>query len=269
MNFRFSIESFSSPPTQQNEYYTLFLIAGSGTYTVDETNYTYTRLNALFLSPYQHLTWHPADHVYGISLQFHTDFYCIEYHRKEVACNGLLFNNAYAPPHIALEPSIFEEIQWILKRMQVENAQGNPYSEAVLRTYLQLILALCSKEKQKEAQTVIPSVAYELTAFKTLVEQYYRTEHGVAFYARKLSISAGVLSKKIKQAFHKTPRQLIQERLILEAKKLLQLTPKSIKEIAGILHFEDEFYFSRYFKKKVGIAPTHYREKVSPTAAAK
>lgn len=264
MEFRFSIQPFSSPLTWQNEYYALFLTIGSAAYTVDLTTYACTRLNALFLSPYQRLIWDTSARIKGLLLQFHTDFYCIEYHRKEVACNGLLFNNVYAPPHISLEPKIFEEIQGLLKRMQQEKDQENPYSEAVLRSYLQLILALCSKEKQKHPAA--PFVSHELAPFKTLIEQHYQKERSVSFYARKLHISAGVLSKKVKQVFDKTPQQLIQERVILEAKKLLQLTPKSIKEIAGTLYFEDEFYFSRYFKKKVGIAPTHYREKVSSSA---
>lgn len=63
--------------------------------------------------------------------------------------------------------------------------------------------------------------------------------------------------------------QLIQERVTLEAKKLLHLTYKSVKEIANELNFEDEFYFSRYFKKNVGLSPTHYREKVGISIVAK
>ena len=63
--------------------------------------------------------------------------------------------------------------------------------------------------------------------------------------------------------------QLIQERVTLEAKKLLHLTYKSVKEIAAELNFEDEFYFSRYFKKNVGVSPLRYREKVGISIVAK
>jgi len=64
-----------------------------------------------------------------------------------------------------------------------------------------------------------------------------------------MHISPNTLSKKLKLEFGKPPSQLIQERVILEAKKLIHLTRKSIKEIASELNFEDEFYFSKYFKK--------------------
>ena len=57
--------------------------------------------------------------------------------------------------------------------------------------------------------------------------------------------------------------------MILEAKKLLHLTYKSIKEIAQELDFEDEFYFSRYFKKEVGLSPKQFRDSVGISIVAK
>ena len=57
--------------------------------------------------------------------------------------------------------------------------------------------------------------------------------------------------------------------MVLEAKKLLHLTYKSIKEIAQELDFEDEFYFSRYFKKEVGLSPKQFRDSVGISIVAK
>lgn len=62
---------------------------------------------------------------------------------------------------------------------------------------------------------------------------------------------------------------MIQERIALEAKKLIHLTHKPIKEIAQELNFEDEFYFSRYFKKEVGVSPKKFREEVGISIVAK
>ena len=74
---------------------------------------------------------------------------------------------------------------------------------------------------------------------------------------------------QVKKQYGKTPSKLIRERLTLEAKRLLHLTYKSIKEIAHELGFNDEFYFSRYFKKEVGVSPKVFREKVGISIAAK
>ncbi|PTT34693.1 AraC family transcriptional regulator, partial [Chryseobacterium sp. HMWF028] len=83
------------------------------------------------------------------------------------------------------------------------------------------------------------------------------------------NITNNTLGKTVKKEFSKTPTQLISERIILESKKLLHLTYRSVKEIASELGFADEFYFSRYFKKSVGCSPKNYREKVGISVVAK
>ncbi|WP_317127050.1 helix-turn-helix domain-containing protein [Chryseobacterium carnipullorum] len=91
----------------------------------------------------------------------------------------------------------------------------------------------------------------------------------MSFYSGKLHITNDTLSKAVKKEFNKTPSQLINERTTLEAKRLLHLTYRSVKEIASELGFHDEFYFSRYFKKSVGCSPKMYREKVGISIEAK
>lgn len=253
------------------QFYSIFLFEGKGDFSVDFINYDFDGFTILFLSPYQNFRWQGTDDVEIRLLQFHGDFYCIEYHKQEVACNGLLFNNIYLQPHIRVAADIYTEIVNVLGKMAEESAICNPYSEAVLRTYLQLILALCSKEKSKQLEIVdgTKKLSIEILDFQNLIEEYFKTERSPAFYASKLAMTSGTLSKKIKKEFGKTPTQLIQERVVLEAKKLLHLTQKSVKEIAFELNFKDEFYFSRYFKKSVGFSPLHYRENVGISIVAK
>lgn len=262
-------EDFS--PNYNVNCYSIFLFQGKGEFLVDFIPYEFSGNTILFLSPYQNFQW-LTDVDSDIELvQFHGDFYCIEYHKKEVACNGLLFNNIYLLPHICVSAEKFVEIKQIIDKLDAENKVCNPFSEAILKSYLQLILALCSKEKNIELQKKDTYKNYSQTTidFQNLVEKHFLTEKSPSFYADKLALSPNTFSKKIKQQFGKTPTQLIKERVILEAKKLLHLTYKSIKEIAFELHFEDEFYFSRYFKKSVGLSPTHYREQVGISVVAK
>lgn len=205
-----------------------------------------------------------------VLLHFHSDFYCIEYHKKEVACNGLLFNNIYLLPYISVTSDKFTVIRQIIEKLDAENKFCNPFSDAILRSYLQLILALCSKEKNIELQDGDTYDTYydDIAGLQDLIEKYFLKERASSFYASKLALSTNTFSKKVKQQFGKTPTQLIKERVILEAKKMLHLTHKSIKEIAFELNFEDEFYFSRYFKKSVGLSPTHYREEAGISIVA-
>ena len=93
-----------------------------------------------------------------------------------------------------------------------------------------------------------------------MVEKNYRKFHQVSDYADLLGIASKTLTKKIKQYHHKTPSDVIKERLILEAKRDLYYTNKQVKEIAYDLGFEDPAYFNRFFKKEAGVAPNRFRE---------
>lgn len=133
---------------------------------------------------------------------------------------------------------------------------------------MQLILALSSREKQIQNETNSTKITDSLN-FYNLLENSFIKEKSVSYYANCYHLSVDAFSKKIKKNYKKTPSKLIQERLILEAKKEIHLTYKSIKEIARDLVFEDEFYFSRYFKKEVGVSPKTFREQVGVSIVAK
>ncbi|MDO4880844.1 MAG: helix-turn-helix domain-containing protein [Capnocytophaga sp.] len=250
--------------------YYIFLLQGEGNFSLDFVTYSFSGNNLLFLSPYQWLKWEkPFTEIQSIA--FHGDFYCIEYHKEEVACNGLLFNNIYQSPCVECSENIFTEIQEIIQKMQRLNPHQNALDTSILKTYLQLILALSSREKkQKLTEFSLKSTPTEPIAnFQNLLETHFIKNKEVSFYAGQYALSVSAFSKKVKQYFGKTPSELIRERMVLEAKKLLHLTYKSIKEIAQELDFEDEFYFSRYFKKEVGLSPKQFRDSVGISIVAK
>ena len=245
--------------------YGILLFEGKGSLRVDFIDYHFEGFTVLFTTPWQVLRFQPAADLAIRALWFHADYYCIEQHKKEVACNGLLFNNLYSRPFIQLDEGSFGELQGLLDKLQGELVFEDSYSQAVARTYLQLILALSSKAKIASAKAPDLSEAVPLPTilnFKTLLEKHFKEERSPAFYADQLGMTANAFSKKCKLQFNKSPSFLIQERVVLEAKKLIHLSLKSMKEIAAELNFDDEHYFSRYFKKHTGISPTAFRESV-------
>lgn len=273
---QFNIQQISPEyfiPEYKTEFYSLIMFRGKNEFAVDETVYFSDGNTLLFLTPYQQFKWKNGEATEFHLMHFHGDFYCIEYHKKEVACNGLLFNNIYQKQHLEVSSEIWDEIIFTLNKMaETQLSDGNNYAEAVVRSYLQLILAISSKEKAEElanSETENPELNNEMQAFRELLENNFIAERNISFYADCFNISPQAFSKKIKKELGKSPMQLIQERVILEAKKLLHLSYKSVKEIAGELNFEDEFYFSRYFKKNVGLSPTAYRDKVGISIVAK
>ena len=268
------IETFPSVHSSRQvntPYYGIVLFNGHASFSIDFTTYECSGKTIFFLSPFQLLKWHFNTSPVTYVLRFHGDFYCIEYHKDDVACNGILFNNIYEKPYIAVPDAVYGDIIRILLKMkELENATL-PYDLSVIKSYLQLILALSSKEKQKAMphRQLRETRTGDIASFKTILEAHFIVERNVSFYAGQYSLACSTFSKKIKRYFGKTPSALIRERLTLEAKKQLHLTYKSIKEIARDLGFEDEFYFSRYFKKEVGVSPKRFREKTGISIAAK
>ena len=188
-----------------------------------------------------------------------------------MACNGILFNDIYSEPFVAVSDFIYEEITSIMERMKRVEDSEMDYDNSILKSYLQVILALSSKEKQlKMSPQIQESIGNaDILKFQYLLDSHFSEAKEVAFYASKYNLSVNTFSKRIKKHFGKSPSQLIQDRIVLEAKKLLHLTTKTIKEIADDLNFEDEFYFSRYFKKSVGISPKEFRKEVGISIVAK
>ncbi|NEM97706.1 helix-turn-helix domain-containing protein [Pontibacter burrus] len=258
-----SCQSYKQPLV--SEYYNIFLLEGSGAISIDFVEYTYSGKIALFTSPYQYITIASDTDLPIRQLAFHGDFYCIEYHKQEVACNGLLFNNIYKQPFI---PLFDNELDAIFDKIRSETALNQPYSEPILRTYLQLILAIGSRIKRQQQDLVTTLPPQPIEQFRELLELHFITHRSADFYAAELAMAPGTFAKKCKKYFGKSPLQLLQERVVLEAKKQLHLTHKSVKEVAAVLNFSDEHYFSRFFKKHTGVSPTVFREKVGISIVA-
>lgn len=260
--------NFLSVPVQFSEYTVLYIQKGEGIFTADFGVFPHTGPVLLFSTPLQALQLQTSEPEISV-LQFHSDFYCIEYHREEVACNGLLFNNIYIDPVITLaqEEAVF--IEQLFENITNECAQSE-VSEIVLRSYLQLFLAKATTIKRRLMATADKTEPKDelMERFRQLLDEHYLTLHKPNDYAELLAISPNTLTKRCTKYFKKPPTHIIAERLMLEAKKQLHLTRKSIKEIAFALNFQDEFYFSRVFKKFTNVSPQAFRDKTGISIVA-
>lgn len=101
-------------------------------------------------------------------------------------------------------------------------------------------------------------------AFLSLLEKHHTEQHQPAFYAKQLNLSLPTLRRHCRENLSQSPSDLIQHRLVQEAKKRLLETNQSIKEIAFALGFEDESYFVRFFRQQVLLPPRAYRRSFLP-----
>jgi YesN/AraC family two-component response regulator len=137
----------------------------------------------------------------------------------------------------------------------------------LLVSYLKIFLITASRlktEQQSEAHkaTDVNEEPFILQNLKNYIESHYKTKHTASDYADLLAISPKALTKLTKTHFNKTLTDLISERIVIEAKRELYLTNKTIKEIAYELGYNDEYYFSRFFKNNAAVSPQLYRETV-------
>lgn len=133
----------------------------------------------------------------------------------------------------------------------------------MLQMMLKRFLILCTRiyKKQHDMAQLDHGQVDLIRSFNFLVEKHFKTRHTVAEYAELLHRSPKSLSNLFASLDSKTPMQIIQERILLEARRLLRYTDKPIKEIAYDLGYEDVQSFSRFFKSKERVSPSEYRER--------
>ena len=95
--------------------------------------------------------------------------------------------------------------------------------------------------------------------FKQLIEEHYKENLSVKDFAGKLSITPSHLNETVKHIIGRTASDLIDEKMIIEIKKLLLHTDLTASEIAFALNFSDQSYFSKFFKKHTGLSPGEFR----------
>lgn len=198
-------------------------------------------------------------------IHFNKDFYCIEIHDQEVACDGILYNNVFEVPFIELDKNQSTEIRKLIAEVKSEMQSHDNSTEEMLRVLLKLII-LKSTRIWKQQHQLTEDGQYSdvqfLRKFSKLVEANFRTHHTVADYADILAITPKSLSKKIGLLSKESPNDIIKNRIILESKRLLAYTSLSVKEIAYSLNYDDDAYFVRFFTKNTGTSPTSFRKQL-------
>lgn len=217
----------------------------------------------LFLNP--KVIVKPNETEFGgeLLIHFNRDFYCIEIHDQEVACDGILYNNVFEIPFIQLNEDQSTDIQNIIREIQSEMKDEDANTEEMLRILLKLIILKSTriwKQQHLLSENDQQSDVQFLRKFSKLVEQHYKTHHTVADYAEMLFLTPKNLSKKIGLLSKDTPNDIIKNRIILESKRLLAHTAMTVKEIAFSLNYEDDAYFIRFFTKHTGISPLSFRK---------
>ncbi len=241
----------------------VFFIPPGYELTVDFKYYKITKPSVFFLTN-QHFNIKEAKDD-AILLFYNRDFYCIQIHDKEVACDGLLFHNVFEIPFVELDDSETILIKQLFQNIKDELEWKDSSAEEMIRTYVKQIIIRATRKwkKQNMDHETLRIPGSELDVFRDFsrhLEIHFRKKHNVSEYAELLHMAPKTLTHKFKNLKLDSPNQLIINRILLEAKRLLFYTDKPVKEIAYDLGYEDPAYFNRLFTQKTGSTPSNFKK---------
>lgn len=250
-------------PERSNTFSIYWIESGAGTVDVDLTTHAFGGHTLLFVSPYRRIRFTPAGPVGGAVIRFHANYLCIETFHAESGCSGALFNDPFGSPVVALPAHARADVRHLLRRVADELETPLEGAEEMVIASLKILLVLATRLKSASSAHRVAKGDYRhpLThRVSELVEQHYRELRAPAEYARLLNMTPKALGRFTKTHFGRTMTEIVRERLLIDAKWDLLHTLKPVKQIASELGFGDELYFSRFFKKGTGQAPTAFRE---------
>ena len=245
---------------RQETYSIYWIKEGKGTYNIDFKQYHFEDNVLFFLSPGQIFTVDFEQIKTAYKLSFVRDFYCIQTHDAEVACNGVLFNNVYETPFVKPCKKDSIKLNFILENLIEEFTQPEAAQYDMLLSYLKQFIVSSVRIKKDNDSFKTDTETRLFKDFSTLVEQNYKTLHTVTEYANRLGMSPKSITKHFKKIGTSTPSDYIKNRILLEAKRMLIYTDKSVKEIAFDLGFNDPAYFSRFFTKSIQKSPLQFKK---------
>jgi AraC family transcriptional regulator, transcriptional activator of pobA len=231
--------------------------------TIDEVRYTFPANHFLCLMVNQSFRLDDATDV--VFWQFNREFYCIVEHDKEVSCVGILFYGLSEVQFISLTDKEEQSLDFLTHVFIDEFQTKDTIQGEMLRVLLKrLIIKLTRLIK---AQQIEPTHSGEnldiVRQFNLLVENNYRTLHQVQDYAVLLHKSPKALSNLFSTVHAVSPLQVIQDRIVLEARRMLIYSDKNFSEIAYELGFDEPTHFSRFFKKMLGKSPSEFKKEVA------
>lgn len=246
------------PPHRHDYYHIMLVKKGIGEHTIDFKTYAIHSSTMFFISPGQVHSLELDKDAEGYVISFNASFYHINENFQKLldypffhslSNSPIIHLNAEKEKIISLWDELYEEYQ-----AQRKN------KEKLLRALLDVLLIRASSIYQNPKGDNKPVyITYQLRKLETLIDQHFKEHRLLNDYAKLMHISPRQLNSICKKGLNKTVVNLLHERLLIEAKRLLLFTNNSIHEIAYELGFADTSYFMRFFKKQTSSTADAYR----------
>jgi AraC family transcriptional activator of pobA len=252
---------FPVPPSKHICHTLLFIKSGIHKIKIGFEEYT-TQSNGIIVIPAGQIFSIDSINaeMTGFICQFHPDILIGKYGNREMT-NNFEFLKIWGKPDLCFPNKESEFIIQLLNRLEIEYTESGITNLDIIQPYLIALLCEINKNALKTDNSGTAATVLT-TKFKELIFAHIKQQHQVNYYASMLNVSPNHLNKSIKTVTGKSPTKWIEESILLEAKYLLYQTNLSVSEIASQVGHYDQSYFSRIFKKRVGITPIQFRKMI-------
>jgi len=248
-------------PHRTEFYQILWFQKGSPTHLVDFNPIKIKPNSLLFVNKNSIQIFDNETAFSGKIILFTDTFFCKTEIDTKFLRNSILFNDllSISQINIAHLNSTFVTIFKLLE-VELKNLKDH-YQSDILRNNLRNFLLYSERERRNQNFIELKKDAdfdYALI-FKDLLDKNFITYKKVTFYCKKMHVTPKRLNQATSKIFGKTPKEIINDRVLLESKRVLAHTNQSIKEIAFSLGFEEPTNFIKYFKKNTDKTPVEFR----------
>ncbi len=255
----------------RHDFFTIILVKNAlGSHQIDFQTFDLQDNTLYFIAPEQvhHLAVDAGTDPIGHVLMFTRDF-LQQYSLGPDGLHGLeLFFNCDEARPLALETEEMAVLLDISSKIADEHNTSRVYRWEILGAFLSLLLLESSRmklEKQQHNVQLGHRASEIVRSFKNAVEQHFQEWHLVVDYAQAQHLSSNYLNEVIKSETGSSAKDWIQQRLLLEAKRLAQYSDMPAKEIAFALGYEDVAHFSKFFKNLEGRSFSEFKNGLRKT----
>lgn len=256
--------SFLEQPHGHDFFILLFITQGFGQHHIDSKTYDVQPGSVFFLSPGQVHSWNLAYDIDGYILFFTKEYLLVDFNENKISTLPSFYSQIRQPCLLITQEDLLI-IETKLSSILKEYQERNKLYHDVIRLNLRLVLIEMERRYDGDFKNLIGNHHHGANLFKQLedlIDHHYKDHRPLSFYAEKMCLSLKQLNSLCKKVRSKTLSDLIQERVILEAKRLLMHTHLSIGAISNDLNYLDQSYFSRLFKKVSCTTPEQFRNAV-------
>ncbi len=248
-------------PHSHSYYQIIWFFNKGGTHTVDFKTYPVNTNTILFISKGQIHAFDDDLDIDGWLIHFNESFFM--HTDVDIFLKYNIFKTQSNPCY-AMEVDAIVTAKTYMSLILSELNHRNRFGfEENIRFLLKSLLITLERAHQEDTTKALEfNSQYELQffKFKELIEQHYKESLSVQGYAQKLHISSKTLTTITKSVANKSPSQLISERIVLQAKRMLRYTTLQVGEIAFSVGFDDPSYFIKFFKRHESLSPKSFRE---------